>query len=91
MDFGPILHVVHPSSSARLELRIDQSLRELVDRAVFDRRQVLSIQASSTDDTISGVRQGCCVDRLSTQHFRDASAATERHTFGALAFSAAVS
>ncbi|MGO9408060.1 MAG: hypothetical protein ACLP41_12405, partial [Acidimicrobiales bacterium] len=38
----------HPSSSARLELRIDQSLRELVDRAVFDRRQVLSFQASST-------------------------------------------
>jgi hypothetical protein len=54
MDFGPILHVVHPSSSARLELRIDQSLRELVDRAVFDRRQVLSIQASSTGAPSSG-------------------------------------
>jgi hypothetical protein len=61
MDFGPILHVVHPSSSARLELGIDRSLRELVDRAVFDRRQVSSFQASSTDTTIDGKIQSLVI------------------------------
>jgi hypothetical protein len=48
MDLSPVLHVTHPSSPSRRHSRINRLPRQQVDRAVFDRRQVLSIGPSST-------------------------------------------
>ena len=58
MNLSPILHVMHPSSPSRRDSRIDQLPRELVDRADFDRRQMLSIGPSSTPKLAGGEEGG---------------------------------
>lgn len=49
VDLGPILHVIHPSSLGRLDPRIDRSPHVMVDCAVFERRQVLSMDRRRHD------------------------------------------